>query len=100
MPEKSGQLRIAPVHPQDPLSRKLPSLPQLDDFTNKKPSSLQSQLFGGNNEDFKEEVLTPPKYKQNPLLRQLLTEPHVYKDAFLELPQKEQETLLKILKKE
>ena len=100
MPKKSGQLKIAPSHPKDPLNRKLPSSPQQDDFTNKKPSSLQSQLFGGDKKDIKEEVLTPPKYKQNPLLRQLLTEPHVYKDAFLDLPQKEQDTLLKILKKE
>ena len=45
-------------------------------------------------------VLDPPRYKQNPLLRQLLTEPQVYREAFLDLPKKEQDTLLKILKKE
>ena len=33
-------------------------------------------------------------------MRQLLTEPKVYKDAFLELPKAEQDKLLKILKKE
>ena len=29
-----------------------------------------------------------------------MTEPEVYKEAFLDLPKKEQDTLLKILKKE
>ena len=44
--------------------------------------------------------LTPPAYKQDPLLRQLLRQPEKYKEEFLQLPSRKQDTLLGILEKE
>ena len=44
--------------------------------------------------------LTPPAYRQDPLLRQLLRHPEVFKENFLELPSRKQDTLLKILRSE
>ena len=102
IPQRSGRLQIAPKHPRDPLSKALPDSAQKDRFAGVTPTSLQNLLFnkGGEGDDDAGELLDPPRYKQNPLLRQLLTEPEVYKEAFLDLPKKEQDTLLKILKKE
>ena len=99
IPERSGRLQLTPGHPQDPLSKALPDTAQKDRFAGASPTSLQNLLFNGEGEN-DSDLLDPPRYKQNPLLRQLLTEPEVYKEAFLDLPQKEQDTLLKILKKE
>ena len=98
IPQKSGRLIISPLHERDPLSQSLPDFPQKDNFAGDSPSTMQQQIFGEGKDP--NDALTPPRYKQNPLLRQLLTEPKVYKDAFLDLPKKEQDTLLKILKKE
>ena len=44
--------------------------------------------------------LTPPAYRQDPLLRQLLRQPAKYKDDFLQLPSRKQDTLLGLLEKE
>ena len=100
IPERSGRLQLPPNnHPRDPLSKALPDSAQKDRFAGASPTSLQNLLFHGEGEN-DGNVLDPPRYKQNPLLRQLLTEPQVYREAFLDLPKKEQDTLLKILKKE
>ena len=99
IPERSGRLQLTPSHPRDPLSKALPDTAQKDRFAGASPTSLQNLLFNGEGEN-DGNVLDPPRYKQNPLLRQLLTEPQVYREAFLDLPKKEQDTLLKILKKE
>ena len=40
----------------------------------------------------------PPKYRQDPLLRQLRLRPEMYQNDFLELPRKKQDSLLKLLK--
>ena len=44
--------------------------------------------------------LALPKYRQDPLLRQLKSHLEEYKDDILELPTRQQDTLLKVLKKE
>ena len=100
VPQQFGRLLVTPLHPRDPLAKPLPEDAQSDAFSGDFPASLQTQLFRANKDGEEKEALLPPRYKQNPLLRQLLTEPKVYKDAFLELPRTEQDTLLKILKKE
>ena len=57
------------------------------------------QLLEQNNQDEKDKFnLSPPSYRQDPLLRQLLTHPVVFKNDFLELPRRKQDTLLKILR--
>ena len=99
IPQRSGRLQLPPNHPRDPLSKALPDSAQKDRFAGSSPTSLQNLLFNAD-EDNDGDFLDPPRYKQNPLLRQLLTEPEVYREAFLDLPQQEQDTLLKILKKE
>ena len=42
--------------------------------------------------------LTPPKFRQDPLLRQLRLQPEMYHSDFLELPRRKQDSLLKVLK--
>ena len=43
--------------------------------------------------------LSPPRYRQNPLFRQLVTTPQRYRNDFLQLPPKQQNKLLAILKR-
>ena len=49
-------------------------------------------------DDRAKDVLNPPLYKQDPLLRQLEENPESYSDDFLELPQVMQEKVVEILK--
>ena len=57
------------------------------------------RFLEGNKQDDQDKVnLVPPKYRQDPLLRQLRLRPEMYQSDFLELPRKKQDTLLKLLK--
>ena len=43
--------------------------------------------------------LSPPRYRQNPLFRQLVSTPQKYRNDFLQLPPRQQDKLLAILKR-
>ena len=59
---------------------------------------LRRLLNGKTHDDTAKNVLHPPSYKQDPLLRQLEETPESYSDDFLELPQLMQEEVVEVLK--
>ena len=59
---------------------------------------LERFIEGSKQDEQDKTILTPPKYRQDPLLRQLRLQPEMYHNDFLELPRKKQDTLLKLLK--
>lgn len=59
---------------------------------------LRRILNGKTHDDTAKDVLHPPSYKQDPLLRQLEETPESYSDDFLELPQNMQEKVVEVLK--
>ena len=57
------------------------------------------RFLEANKQDDQDKVnFVPPKYRQDPLLRQLRLRPEMYQSDFLELPRRKQDTLLKLLK--
>ena len=67
------------------------------------PSRRQNPLLRILRFDRREKILSkglsPPRYRQNPLFRQLINTPQRYTNDFLQLPPKQQNKLLAILKR-
>ena len=59
---------------------------------------LERFIVGSEQDELDKTSLTPPKYRQDPLLRQLRLQPEMYHNDFLELPRRKQDTLVKLLK--
>ena len=93
IPSKSERLRILQSHTVDTEDRVPPSTP-------KRSNPLLEFLEGeaGGDEAVRGQ-LAVPVYKQDPLLRQLRVRPEMYREDFLELPRRKQDSLLKLLKK-
>ena len=89
VPNKSERLRILSNH----------SFEKKDKKENKKENPLLGILEGDKRDEFDKQTFDVPAYKQDPLLRQLRVHPEQFKDDFLELPERKQDTLLKVLKK-
>ena len=90
IPSKSERLRILSNHSNkdDPENKH-----------SKRKNPLLDILEGDKRDEFDKQHLSVPLYKQDPLMRQLRIHPEQFKDDFLELPSRKQDTLLKILKK-
>jgi hypothetical protein len=86
---------VPPAARQDPLLQAI-----IDGRGPSSPSTMQAQLFTPKKDTKEEDALPPPRFRQNPLLKQLLTEPAVYREAFLLLPDTERATIMRILRKE
>ena len=89
VPNKSERLRILSNH----------SFEKKDKKENKKENPLLGILEGDKRDEFDKQTFDVPAYKQDPLLRQLRIHPEQFKDNFLELPERKQDSLLKLLKK-
>ena len=100
-PSKFERIRIT-QHPNDPLDKQLREFPTSDDYDEfgEAPEEHQNPLLRllDTRTNFDENILSAPKYRQNPLLRQLQKHPEQFRNDFLELPHKKQDTLLKILR--
>ena len=66
---------------------------------NKRQNPLLRILRFDRRERILSKGLTPPRYKQNPLFRQLVAAPQRYSNDFLQLPPRQQNKLLAILKR-
>ena len=101
-PKKFERIRIS-EHPQDPLDKQLREFPVPDDFEDLggAPKEHQNPLLKlvDAKSDFNTNILSAPKYRQDPLLRQLQRHPERFQDDFLQLPRRKQDTLLKLLRK-
>ena len=88
LPNKSERLRIMSNH----------SFKKKDKKQTKKKNPLLEILEGDKRDQFDKQSFDVPMYKQDPLMRQLRIHPEHFKDDFLELPERKQDTLLKLLK--
>lgn len=89
VPNKSERLRIVSTH----------SFEKDDKKQTKRKNPLLEILEGDKRDQSDKQTFDVPMYKQDPLLRQLRIHPEHFKDDFLELPERNQDTLLKLLKK-
>lgn len=89
VPNKSERLRIVSNH----------SFKKKDKKQTKNKNPLLDILEGDKRDQFDKQTFDVPMYKQDPLMRQLRIHPEQFKDDFLELPERKQDTLLKLLKK-
>ena len=100
--KKFERIRVS-EHPRDPLDKELREFPVSDDFQGIGGASKEHQnpllRLVENKSAFDANILSVPKYRQDPLLRQLQRHPEQFRDDFLELPSRKQDTLLRILKK-
>ena len=100
--KKFERIRVS-EHPRDPLDKELREFPGSDDFQGigGAPKEHQNPLLRlvENKSVFDANILSVPKYRQDPLLRQLRKHPEQFREDFLELPSRKQDTLLRILKK-
>ena len=101
-PKKFERIRVT-QNPRDPLDKELREFPGSDDFEDVggAPEEHQNPLLRlvENRSVFDANILSVPKYRQDPLLRQLRRHPEQFRDDFLELPRRKQDTLLSILRK-
>ena len=92
VPNKSERLRILSNHTKEEKKSR-------GDSHKKRPNPLLEILEGDKRDEFDKDNFDVPLYKQDPLMRQLRIHPEKFKDDFLELPDRKQDTLLKVLKK-
>ncbi len=94
----------APRDPvSDPLFRPAKPLNRFNpdnlDLPNRRQNPLLKILRFDRREKILRKGLSPPRYKQNPLFRQLVSTPQKYRNDFLQLPPRQQNTLLAILRR-
>ena len=100
-PKRFERIRIS-ENPRDPLDKQLREFPAADDYDDigGAPEEHQNPLLRlvDDKSHFDANILSAPKSKQDPLLRQLRRHPDQFRDDFLQLPRRKQDTLLKILR--
>ena len=99
--KKFERIRVT-QNSRDPLEKELREFPGSDDYQDVggAPEEHQNPLLRlvENRSEFDANILSVPKYRQDPLLRQLRRHPEQFRDDFLELPRRKQDTLLSILR--